>query len=280
MFERVHVIGAPAASAPRWRPPRRARRRVDGGQPELVLLCVPDRAIAEVAAAIEPGAVGRARQRRDAARRARPAHAPLRLHPLQTFTRARGPEQLDGALAAVTAETDEARDASASGSRETLGLRPFALDDDARAALPRGRRDRVELPRHPAPRRRLAARGRRRAARGARPADAAHDRERLRADRADRARRLGDRRARTSQAIRARARPSSSRCTRARRGDEARSREDGVARSPSVAGRSRLRDALGRARRPIGLVPTMGALHDGHLVAARAPRARSARPSW
>ena len=32
------------------------------------------------------------------------------LHPLQTFTRARGPEQLDGACAAVTAETDEARD--------------------------------------------------------------------------------------------------------------------------------------------------------------------------
>ena len=31
------------------------------------------------------------------------------MHPLQTFTRARGAEQLDGAWAAVTGETDEAR---------------------------------------------------------------------------------------------------------------------------------------------------------------------------
>ena len=43
------------------------------------------------------------------------------LHPLQTFTRARGPEQLDGAWAAVTAETDEARALGFELAR-TLGL--------------------------------------------------------------------------------------------------------------------------------------------------------------
>ena len=53
--------------------------------------------------------MGRARQRRNAARGARPARAAVPVHPLQTFTRRRGPEQLDGAWAAVTAETDEAR---------------------------------------------------------------------------------------------------------------------------------------------------------------------------
>jgi predicted short-subunit dehydrogenase-like oxidoreductase (DUF2520 family) len=53
------------------------------------------------------------------------------LHPLQTFTRTRGAEQLDGAWAAVTAETDAAR-AAASWLAETLGLRPFPLDDSAR----------------------------------------------------------------------------------------------------------------------------------------------------
>jgi predicted short-subunit dehydrogenase-like oxidoreductase (DUF2520 family) len=53
------------------------------------------------------------------------------VHPLQTFTRARGAEQLDGAWAAVTAETDEAR-ARALWLAEILGLHPFELDDAAR----------------------------------------------------------------------------------------------------------------------------------------------------
>jgi predicted short-subunit dehydrogenase-like oxidoreductase (DUF2520 family) len=53
------------------------------------------------------------------------------LHPLQTFTSARGPEQLDGAYAAVTAESGEARERGF-WLAETLGLRPFELADDAR----------------------------------------------------------------------------------------------------------------------------------------------------
>src|SRR5205823_12431803 len=53
------------------------------------------------------------------------------LHPLQTFTRARGPEQLDGAWAAVTAETDEAR-AVGFELAQVLGLKPFELADEAR----------------------------------------------------------------------------------------------------------------------------------------------------
>ncbi len=53
------------------------------------------------------------------------------LHPLQTFTRARGPEQLDGAWAAVTGETDEARTLGFELAR-ALGLAPFELADEAR----------------------------------------------------------------------------------------------------------------------------------------------------
>jgi predicted short-subunit dehydrogenase-like oxidoreductase (DUF2520 family) len=53
------------------------------------------------------------------------------MHPLQTFTRARGPEQLDGAWAAVTAESEEARVAGF-WLAETLGLKPFELGDAAR----------------------------------------------------------------------------------------------------------------------------------------------------
>jgi predicted short-subunit dehydrogenase-like oxidoreductase (DUF2520 family) len=53
------------------------------------------------------------------------------MHPLQTFTRSRGAEQLDGAWAAVTAESDEARRCGHELA-QALGLTPFDLDDDAR----------------------------------------------------------------------------------------------------------------------------------------------------
>jgi predicted short-subunit dehydrogenase-like oxidoreductase (DUF2520 family) len=59
------------------------------------------------------------------------------VHPLQTLTLARGPEQLDGAWAAVTAESEDAR-ARALWLAETLGLHPFALADDQRASYHAG----------------------------------------------------------------------------------------------------------------------------------------------
>ena len=120
------------------------------------------------------------------------------LHPLQTFTRARGPSSSTAPGPRSPRETDEARERGF-GSRARSGSSRSSSPTSDRAALPRRRSDRVELPRHPPPRRGLAARGGRRAAGGARAADAADDRERLRADRADRARRLGHGRARTSQ---------------------------------------------------------------------------------
>ena len=193
MIEKAHVIGAGrvgSAMAARLR--ERGLGLGDDG-PELVLLCVPDRAIAEVAASITPGPWVAHVSGATPLSALDPHERRFGLHPLQTFTRSRGAEQLDGAFAAVTAETAEAREVGLWLAR-TLGLEPFTLADEKRAALPRRRGDRLELPRHAAAGRRLAARGRRRASRGARPADAAHDRERLRADRADLARRLGDRR--------------------------------------------------------------------------------------
>jgi predicted short-subunit dehydrogenase-like oxidoreductase (DUF2520 family) len=54
------------------------------------------------------------------------------VHPLQTLIHGRGPEQLDGAWGAVTAESEEAR-RHALWLAETLGLKPFALADDKRA---------------------------------------------------------------------------------------------------------------------------------------------------
>ena len=80
-----------------------------GGDGDLVLLCVPDSAIADVARTIEPGPwlahVSGATPLSDL----EPHRRRFSLHPLQTFTRARGPEQLDGAWAAITSESAEAR---------------------------------------------------------------------------------------------------------------------------------------------------------------------------
>jgi predicted short-subunit dehydrogenase-like oxidoreductase (DUF2520 family) len=99
--------------------------------PDLVLLCVPDSAIAEVAALVEPGPwVAHVSGATPLAALA-PHTRRFSVHPLQTFTLARGPEQLDGAWGAVCAETADAR-AAGFALAETLGLRPFELDDSAR----------------------------------------------------------------------------------------------------------------------------------------------------
>jgi predicted short-subunit dehydrogenase-like oxidoreductase (DUF2520 family) len=98
---------------------------------ELVLLCVPDGAITEVASGIATGPWIAHVSGATPLSALAPHERRFGVHPLQTFTRARGPEQLDGAWAAVTAETGEAR-ARATWVAETLGLRPFDLDDRAR----------------------------------------------------------------------------------------------------------------------------------------------------
>jgi predicted short-subunit dehydrogenase-like oxidoreductase (DUF2520 family) len=100
--------------------------------PALVLLCVPDGAIAAVARGIEPGPWVAHVSGATPLSALDPHRRRFSLHPLQTFTRARGAEQLDGAFAAVTAESAEAR-AVALELAATLGLRPFDLADGRRA---------------------------------------------------------------------------------------------------------------------------------------------------
>ena len=97
---------------------------------ELTLLCVPDTAIRKVARGLSPGPgwIGHVSGATPLSA-LDPHERRFSLHPLQTFTRARGPEQLDGgAWAAVTAETDEGREHALDLAR-TLGLKPFELAD-------------------------------------------------------------------------------------------------------------------------------------------------------
>jgi predicted short-subunit dehydrogenase-like oxidoreductase (DUF2520 family) len=98
---------------------------------DLVLLCVPDAAIAGVAAATPVGPWMAHVSGATSLQALTPHRLRFGMHPLQTFTRSRGPEQLDGAWAAVTAESEDAR-ARGRWLAETLGLTPFDLDDAAR----------------------------------------------------------------------------------------------------------------------------------------------------
>ena len=130
MFESVNVIGSGrvgSAVSARLRE-RGVPIQTDAG---LVLLCVPDTAIRKVAhdLAIGPWVAHVSGATPLAA--LEPHTRRFSVHPLQTFTRARGPEQLDGAFAAVTADDEESRERGFWLAR-TLGLAPFELADEAR----------------------------------------------------------------------------------------------------------------------------------------------------
>ena len=100
---------------------------------ELTLICVPDTAITDVVRDLTPDRARWVAHVSGATPLAAldPHERRFSVHPLQTFTRARGPEQLDGAWAAVTAETNEALELGFELAR-LLGLEPFELADAER----------------------------------------------------------------------------------------------------------------------------------------------------
>jgi predicted short-subunit dehydrogenase-like oxidoreductase (DUF2520 family) len=128
MVKSVNVIGrgrVGSAIAARLEE-RGVELREDGA--ELVLLCVPDTAIRDVAQGLSPGSWLAHVSGATPLSALDPHERRFSLHPLQTFTLARGPEQLDGAWAAVTAESEEARELAFELAR-LLGLEPFELED-------------------------------------------------------------------------------------------------------------------------------------------------------
>lgn len=136
-FTSASVVGAGrvgtalAARLSESLPTRLTGRELEVGAADLVVLCVPDRVVHEVAAAIPVGpwiAHTSGARTLDALD---PHARRFSLHPLQTFVSHRGPEQLDGAWAAVTGESDEALGA-VFRLAGLLRLRPFELEDDAR----------------------------------------------------------------------------------------------------------------------------------------------------
>jgi predicted short-subunit dehydrogenase-like oxidoreductase (DUF2520 family) len=134
VIESVNVIGrgrVGSAIAARLEE-RGVQLREDGA--DIVLLCVPDSAIADVVRCqtlVMSQWVGHTSGATPLAALG-PHERRFGLHPLQSFSRSRGPEQLDGAAAAVTGETDEAR-AVGFELAQLLGLEPFALAEEDRA---------------------------------------------------------------------------------------------------------------------------------------------------
>lgn len=136
MFEWVHVIGTGrAGGAIRARLIERGLRVTDGRVPEpgaeLVLLCVPDSSIAVVAAAVPLGPWVAHVSGATRLLALDPHILRFSTHPLQTLSRDRGAEQLDGAWAAISGESDDAL-ARARWLAETLGLHPFEVADAQR----------------------------------------------------------------------------------------------------------------------------------------------------
>lgn len=136
-FRSVCVVGAGrvgravAARLGERLPTRTTGRELDCGDADLVLLCVPDTAIAAAAVEVRPGPWVAHTSGATPLAALEPHERRFSVHPLQTFSLDLGPEQLDGAWGAVTGENE---DALAAG-RELAGLlslEPFDLDDDER----------------------------------------------------------------------------------------------------------------------------------------------------
>jgi predicted short-subunit dehydrogenase-like oxidoreductase (DUF2520 family) len=133
MISSAHVVGtgrAGGAIAARLRERGLAvtAGRQAAANADLVLLAVPDAAIAEVARSIPVGPWVAHVSGATPLAALDPHTRRFSVHPLQTLSRERGAEQLDGAWAAVTAQDDEAA-AAGRWLAETLGLRPFPLAD-------------------------------------------------------------------------------------------------------------------------------------------------------
>jgi predicted short-subunit dehydrogenase-like oxidoreductase (DUF2520 family) len=128
MVQSVRVVGAGRVGSVVAARLRECGVAVVDDDAELWLLCVPDRAIAEVAAGIEPGPWVAHVSGATPLAALEPHERRFCVHPLQTIVRGRGPEQLDGAFAAVTAESEEAL-ALGRELAELLGMHPFELAD-------------------------------------------------------------------------------------------------------------------------------------------------------
>jgi len=132
VIERVHVIGSGRVGSAVTARLRERGIALSEDDPDVVLLCVPDTAVADVSRRRTPGRAWIGHVSGATPLGALDPHERrFSLHPLQTFDRSGDPRQFDGAWAAVTGETAEAVGV-ARELAELLGLRAFELADSDR----------------------------------------------------------------------------------------------------------------------------------------------------
>ena len=131
MFKSIRIVGRGRAGSALSARLRERGLEWRDGDPDLLLLCVPDAAIPEVAGGLEPGPWVAHVSGATPLAALVPHVLRFGLHPLQTFNRSGAADQLDGAWAAITAETDAGR-TRGFWLAERLGLQPFEIRDEAR----------------------------------------------------------------------------------------------------------------------------------------------------
>lgn len=137
MFESICIVGSGRMGQALYaRLEHRASVRVTGREldcadSELVVLCVPDRAIADVAASVPQGPWLAHTSGAMSLGALAPHARRFALHPLQTVQLELGPNQLDGAWCAVTADTNSGW-AAVEAFAALLDLRSFSLADEDR----------------------------------------------------------------------------------------------------------------------------------------------------
>ena len=132
MIESVQIIGSGRVGSAVGARLLERGIAVGGDDPDVVLLCVPDTAIADTSRGLTPGRgwIGHVSGATPLAA-LEPHTRRFSLHPLQTFDRSGDPAQFDGAWGAISGESDEAL-AIARELAELLGLRPFELAESDR----------------------------------------------------------------------------------------------------------------------------------------------------
>jgi predicted short-subunit dehydrogenase-like oxidoreductase (DUF2520 family) len=137
MFESVRIVGRGRLGRAVAARLAGQVRTIDGSDPDLVLLCVPDDAIRAVAADLAPGPWVAHLSGATPLSAMAPHVRRFGVHPLQTFNRSGDPAQFDGAWGAVTAGDEEAR-VRGFWLAGALGLRAFEISDDLRAVYHAG----------------------------------------------------------------------------------------------------------------------------------------------
>jgi predicted short-subunit dehydrogenase-like oxidoreductase (DUF2520 family) len=131
MFKRIRIVGRGRVGAAVAARLHDRGADLESDRPELVLLCVPDAAIHAAAAEVAVGPWIAHVSGATPLDALAPHALRFGVHPLQTFTTKRGADQLDGAWAAVTAESDDAR-LRGHWLAGQLGLRAFDLPERSR----------------------------------------------------------------------------------------------------------------------------------------------------